>query len=240
MAFEKRGVFSQLLGVLGLVFGIFFLIGAIFVGVGWMSWQSAEAFRAKGVDVAGQVEKRWESTRECKDSNSDVTRTCTDFNVGYSYEVAGRVMHGSTTTDYDTYANLPEDPGNAVTSLEAGRVDASGGMGVLALVFGGLGGVFFVIGAGGLVWLVRRALAATRLRDNGTARGAVVVAQEETNVRVNNRQQWRIRWKDDTGVLGASRGQAREKLPQVGDRITVYADPDGKLPPVWEGDSGTR
>lgn len=251
MAYEKRGVLAQVFGVLGLVFGFFFVIGAVFVTVGWFVWGSAQEFAANGVDVMGQVEKRWESTRDCTDRDSNVTRTCTDFNVGYSYDVAGKTWHDSGTTDYDTYANLeeggrimlrylPDDPGNSVTSFQGDGVDATGGMAVVALVFGALGGLFVVIGGGGLGWLIRGARARVALREAGTARGAVVLAQEETNVRVNGRTQWRIRWKDDAGDLGQSRGQPRDGLPQVGARIVVYADPSGRQAAVWEGDSGTR
>ena len=251
MAYEKRGVLRQAFGVVGLIFGFFLVIGSIFVVVAWFVWGSAQEFRAKGVDVMGQVDKRWESTRDCKDSNSNVTRTCTDFNVGYSYEVGGKTWADSGTTSYETYANLEEgeriivrylrdDPGNSVTSFDAETVDAMGGMAVVALIFGVLGGVFAVIGSAGLGWLIRGARRGVWLRDNGSQRGAVVLAQEETNVRVNNRVQWRIRWKDDSGDLGQSRGQARENLPQVGARIVVYADPSGRQAAVWEGDSGTR
>ena len=251
MAYEKRGVVAQVFGVVGLIFGVFFLIGAVFVTVAWFVWGSAQDFAANGVDVMGQIERRWESTRECKDTNSNVTRTCTDFNVGYSYEVAGKVWHDSATTDYDTYANLsdggpikvrvvPEDPGDSVTSFDAETVDASGGMGLVALIFGLMGGLFVLMGGGGLGWLARGALGRVTLRETGTARGAVVLAREETNVRVNGRLRWRIRWKDDAGALGSSRGQALDGLPAVGERITVYADPDHKRPSVWEGDAGTR
>ena len=251
MVYEKRGMFSQVFGVLGLVFGFFLVIGAVFVTVGWFSYRSGQEFAADGVDVMGRVEKRWESTRECKDSNSTVTRTCVDFNLGYSYEAGGETRHDSATAGYEVYAGLaegarvmvrylPRDPSNNVTSFDAGSVDASGGMAVLALVFGGLGGVFALLGGGGLVWLLRSARQRNRVRDSGTARGAVVLVREETNVTVNNRRQWRIRWKDDSGALGQSRAQAADGLPQAGARITVYADPEGRLPPVWEGDSGTR
>lgn len=251
MGYEKRSVMSQVFGLLGLVFGLFLLVGAVFSGVGGFSWQSAQRFQADGVDAMGTVETRWESKRPCKDRNSGITRTCTDFNLGYSYQVAGQTLHHSATTSYDTYANLtegariklrylPSDPNNSVTSFGAEVVDASGGLRVMALIFGGLGVVFLAIGVGGLVWLIRRAMTAERLRDSGTARGAVVLAQEETNVRVNGQAQRRIRWKDDSGALGASRRQPGENLPAVGDRITVYADPDGHRPAVWEGDCGSR
>lgn len=251
MAYDKRGVLAQVFGVLGLVFGFFFLIGAVFVTVAWFVWGAAQEFAANGVDVMGKVEKRWESTRDCRDNDSNVTRTCTDFNVGYRYEVAGKAWADSATTDYDTYANLtegspimvrvvPADPGDSVTSFDAEAVDSSGGLGIMAAIFGGLGGLFVLIGGGVLAGLLRGALAGVALREAGTTRGAVVLAREQTNVRVTGQTQWRIRWRDDAGALGSSRGQALDGLPAVGERITVYADPDHKRPSVWEGDAGTR
>ena len=251
MSYPKRGTISQVFGVMGLVFGIFLVIGTVFALVGLFAWRSGQDFAANGVDVMGQVEKRWESTRDCKDKDSTVTRTCTDFNIGYSYRAAGKTWHDYATAGYQVYAGLEQgtpikvrylagDPQDNVTSFDPETVDASGGMGVLGLIFGGLGGLFVVIGGGGLGWLVRRALRGGAVRDTGTARGAVVLTREETNVRVNDRVQWRIRWKDDTGALGHSLRQPPEGLPEVGARITVYADPSGRLPAVWEGDVGSR
>ena len=251
MAYEKRGVVQQVFGVVGLVLGFFFIFGAVFVTVAWFVWGSAQEFAANGVDTMGRVEKRWETTRDCTDRDSNVTRRCTDFNVGYSYEVAGKVWNDSATTSYDTFANLeegagimvrylPGEPGNSVTSFDADSVDETGGLAVVAVIFGGLGGLFVVVGGGGLGWLIAGAVGRVSLRESGAERGAVVLAREETNVRVNGRMQWRIRWKDDAGALGHSRARAQDGLPEVGTRITVYADPAHKRPSVWEGDSGTR
>ena len=252
MAYQKRSAISQVFSVPGFVFGFFFLIGAVFAVVGVFALREGRTFVAEGVDVMGQVEDRWQTTRDCSDSSSSSrTRSCTDFNVGYSFAVAGKTFHNSATTDYATYAGLEQgspvlvrylasDPGRNATSFDPQTVSASGGQSVLGLIFGGLGGAFVLIGGGGLAWLLRASLRAVGLRDTGTARGAVVLACEETNVKINNRRQWRIRWKDDTGALGQSRAQAPDQLPQAGDRITVYADPEGRLPAVWEGDSGTR
>lgn len=245
MARDGRGSMGR--GI-GLIFGFFLVFGVVFCGVAWVVWGQAQDFARNGVDGFGRVDKRWESTRECKDSNSDVTRTCTDFNVGYSYEVGGKTYHASGTTGYDVWAGLeegyqiklrylPGEPGSAVTDFDPEVVDASGGMGVVALIFGGLGGLFALLGGGGLGWLIWRARMGRRLRETGTARGAVVVAQEETSITVNDRRLWRITWTDDAGGRGKSRGRARVDLPQPGARITVYVDPRGKLEAMWEGDT---
>jgi hypothetical protein len=57
---------------------------------------------------------------------------------------------------------------------------------------------------------------------------------------VLGRRQWQATWVDDAGVTGKSRPQPQYRLPAPQAAITVYADPDGTLPPVWEGDSGSR
>ena len=158
----------QVFGVLGLVFGVFGLVGAVFAVVGYLTYRAGQDFEANGVTVMGKVEHRWESTRDCKDRDSTVTRTCTDFNVGYGYMVGRRMWHDKAVTDYRTYANLfegapvmvrylPSDPQNNATSFDPTAVDAWGGMSVVALVFGGLGAVFLSLGGGGLGWLVWRA-----------------------------------------------------------------------------------
>ena len=61
-----------------------------------------------------------------------------------------------------------------------------------------------------------------------------------TNLAVNYQQMWRFIWKDDAGAPGQSFACWPVNLPAIGTRITVYADPDGNIPSVWEGDCGTR
>ena len=140
----------QVFGVVGLVFGVFGFVGAVFAVVGYLTYRAGQDFAAQGVNVMGKVERRWESTRDCKDQDSTVTRTCTDFNVGYGYMVDRRMWHDSAVTDYRIYANLfegapvmvrylPTDPGENATSFDARGVDAAGGLGVAGLIFGGLG-----------------------------------------------------------------------------------------------------
>lgn len=248
MAYEKRRAGGRPGLVFGLVFGIFALVGTIFLAVGWFSWAEGQRFAAEGVTTMGVVEKTWESQHDCRDDDSGTTRKCTDFNVGYSYVVEGRSYQASGTTGYDQWASLsegaeiklrylPSDPESVATSFSRDEVSDTGGMGVLALVFGGMGGLFAAIGWGGVAWLVLRARAAAWMRQNGVKRGAVVVTQEETSVTVNDRRMWRITWTDDTGARGQSRGRAREDLPGVGTRISIFADPQGKREAIWEGDA---
>ena len=247
MSYERRcGVRPGF--VLGLVGGIFALVGVIFLGVGWFSWSEARLFATQGVTITGLIEKRWESEVECRDDDSNTTRRCTEFNLGYSYRVDGRTYNASGTTGYEQWAALPEgseirlrylpsNPERVVTSFRRDEVSDSGDLGILALIFGGMGGLCALIGGGMLGYLVLRARGAAWMRANGVPRGAVVLAQEETSVTVNDRRMWRITWKDDMGGTGQSRGRGREDLPDVGARIKVLVDPAGKRAALWEGDA---
>jgi Protein of unknown function (DUF3592) len=248
---SKPGAFSQIYGVFGIILGLFLLIGLIFAVVGYFLYRSGQDFEAHGVDVMGRVESRWESTRDCTSNNSTQRRTCTDYNVEYSFEVGGTTQRGRGKTDFDTYAGLGEgdpikvrylanDPTSSATSFDPERVDASGGRTLMGMIFGGLGGLLAVVGGGGLFWLRRAGLQRAALRDTGIARSAVVQSLDETNMRVNRRMLWRMRWKDDAGATGESRARRREDLPEPGERIMVYVDPTGRLPAVWDGDVSAR
>ncbi len=250
MTYPKRGVLAQMWGVPGLVFGIFFAVGLIVVVVAGFILQSGRDFAANGVDVAGRVEKLWESTETCRDNNNH-DYICQAFNVGFGFAAAGKTAHGSQAVGYDIYAGLTEgspvkvryrdgDPTSYAVSFDGTPPAAMGDMGFVAALVGGIGSLFLVLGGVGLLVLYRIARRQVGLRDWGVMRGAVVLAQVPSNVTVNDQPLWCIRWKDDSGVIGQSRGRSQDDLPDAGERITIYADPDGKLPPVWEGDSGTR
>lgn len=84
------------------------------------------------------------------------------------------------------------------------------------------------------------------LRDSGQRRSARVIAVERVRW-LRRYANWRATWQDEAGQPGRTKlhGQDRRggpgpALPPVGVTITIYADPDGKLPSVWEGDCGAR
>lgn len=99
--------------------------------------------------------------------------------------------------------------------------------------------------AGGLFWIIRswtRASRATRVRDRGDKRQATVTHHIKTGVRVNKVPQYRLAWQDEDGVTGKSwfvSGRRLGEWPE-GSELTIYADPAGKLPSVWEHDVGVR
>lgn len=99
--------------------------------------------------------------------------------------------------------------------------------------------------AGGLFWINRswkRASRAARVRDRGTRRRATVTHHIKTNVRINKVPQYRLAWQDEEGTTGKSwfvSGRQLGDWPE-GAELTVYADPTGKFPSVWERDVGAR
>ncbi len=96
------------------------------------------------------------------------------------------------------------------------------------------------------LWFLRRAVrqagGAIIARERGDMRQARVTALVDTGVKVNNRSQYRITWRDEGGTDGRSFMAARSAFGDLGpgSTITVYAPPRGKGPSWWEGDVGPR
>lgn len=116
----------------------------------------------------------------------------------------------------------------------------SGNAGTSALITKIIAVVLFVLAG---VWAERcwlKAGRAVKVRDLGERRQAKVVEHYRTAVRVNNRPMYRLKWRDQAGDTGQSmwlRGAKLDRYP-VGSEITVFADPRGRWPAVWEGDVG--
>jgi len=240
MSYPKRSWFSLSFGVVGWIFTGFLVVGLILAVPAYLNLRKGWNLAAHGVAVTGHVTTLATSTHSCGKDDMD---SCTDYNVGYAFEADGVMRNAKASVAESFYSQLnegavlpvryaAEDP--AVSEIEIGTtMIAAVVLGLLALVFAGLGGI-------GLAFRMRKAGRIVRVRDDGTMRTALVTGQERTNVRINDRQQFVLVWKDSAGAEGRSRYRRQEDLPPVGEAITVYADPDGLLPPVWEGDSGTR
>jgi Protein of unknown function (DUF3592) len=199
--------------------------------------------------VAGRIALCRATDTDC---DTGVT-ACRECKVGYEFDVAGRTYHGRAQARYGTYSELengaaimvrylPADPDTSDTTFDRGWVDGGGLGGMIFVAIFGLGlfGGLGVIGAVALVSEFRSARRAIWLRQHGVQRGAVVARIAQSATDDEGVPSLTLHWNDDTGTSGHSRSRKRTDLPQAGERITIYADPDGKLPPVWEGDSGTR
>lgn len=106
----------------------------------------------------------------------------------------------------------------------------------------------------GLIWLAgllliagpvlrrqwRRSKAMIRVRDRGETRSAVITSHQPTGLIVNDRSSYRLHWRDERGVSGRTtlvNHRALRHFP-VGSEITIYVDPTGTDPPVWQAEVG--
>lgn len=123
-------------------------------------------------------------------------------------------------------------PDPAVFELEPGSTDRK----ILWTKIGSIVALVIAGFWGERCW--RKASRMVRLGDHGARRRATVLAVERTNVRVNNRPRYRLTWEDDEGFRGRSLMGPHERFDDwpEGGEITVYADPAGRLDPVWEED----
>ena len=78
----------------------------------------------------------------------------------------------------------------------------------------------------------------TYLLKVGTRRSAVVMSYANAPG-VSDGSLSRILWQDETGVVGQSRIMIATRLPNLGAKITVYVDPEDKLPAIWDGEFGS-
>ncbi len=240
MRYPKRGQIWLILSVAGWIFLVLIGVGLVLAGPAASALWSGIRLQASGVEVTGQITSRAQGTRSCGRNNLD---SCAEFDVGFGFDAAGVRQVGTASVTAAVYGGLREggtigvryvsgDPATYEVDFGTTLIGAVG-LWVVALLF-------LVPGAMGLAARMRMAARLTRLRDTGALRGAVVTAVERSNTRVNGIQLWVMRWRDEAGAAGQCRMQRQVYLPEVGAAITVYADPEGRLPAVWEGDSGTR
>ena len=239
MAGSKRGLWALTFTASGWAFAVFLAIGIAIAVPALVLFEQAARLQFGGVTVQGQVTRLWQATESCGKDNLE---SCTSYNVAYGFD-AGGWRTTQTSVGSDLYASLKESGPIAVRYVRddptINEVDFGwtffGGLMLLlfAMAFGGFGGVM-------LLGRVRQAHRLLTLRATGEERQATVTAREATRWSVNRKPQVILRWRDVTGVVGASVAQPPEGLPEVGAGITIYADPDGKLASVWLGDSGAR
>lgn len=240
MSYPQRGIMALVLGRAGWLFGVSALLGLALAAGGLTQVRTGWALAVHGVVVTGQVSDKEITTRSCGKNHMD---TCTDYVLGFDFKAAGVATHGTAKVGQSTYHGLtlngpitvrylPED--TAVTEVEQGTTLISGGaLALIALAFLSLGG-----------WGLRSGLRNARrmlwLREEGVVQRARVMSRFDTKTRINGVAMWRITWADAAGITSRSRLTRLANLPEVGSEITIYADPAGRLPSVWEGDCGTR
>ncbi len=239
MAVSKRGVLGLALASPGWVFALLILIGLGIAVPAEVMFERAWRLQMGGATVEGTVDRLWTSTRSCGKDNMD---TCTDYNVDFGFD-PGTWRQTEISVTQGFFEALKEggpipvryvrdDP--TIIEVESGWTFFEG---ILFLYVA----LTFLIGGGfGLGWRRRLAHRLVTLRETGERRQAMVTAQERTNFRVTGTPLYRLRWRDEAGVTGQSQAWPQARLPALGSAVTIYADPAGNLPPVWEGDCGAR
>lgn len=240
MGYPRRGVASLVLTKAGWLFGLAALVGFALVIPGLGNLKEGWALSTQGEEAQGQVSDMQITTRSCGKKNMD---TCTDYTLAFDFMAAGVMTHGTATVGQSTYhaltlhgpitvRYLPADPSQ--TEVEEGTTLISG----VALTLAAL--AFLGLGLWGLQSRLTAARRMLRLREDGVAQRVRVTALVDARTKINNAAMWRITWADAAGLASKSRLHKQTELPQPGAEITIYADPSGHQPSVWEGDCGTR
>ena len=145
----------------------------------------------------------------------------------------GRAFYNSLQIgDWTTLRYWLEDP--MVNEIKPGS------SGTNALITKIIAVVLWVLGGYWAERCWRKASRAVKVRDRGERRAAEVTEHYRTSVRVNNRPMYRLKWRDGAGREGQSmwhRSSTLDDYP-VGSEVTIYADPRGKWPSMWEADVG--
>ncbi len=223
-------------------FGLFMIVPLI-IGLLLTTFAMLEARKANRLDNDGVLTTAMITGRDIevrRDSDGDRKTT---YYVSFSYPVAGanRSARDAVSRAYYDQAIAGEtrqmrywrkDP--SVLELEIGSTAKTHR---ILQIFAAL----LLAGSGALLlteW--RLANRAVRLRDRGIARTAEVTQHVETKITLNKRKMYRLGWTDNTGARGRSFVMTSAKVDAfpIGHPITIYADPKGRLPSVWEGDVG--
>lgn len=228
-----RRSFWLLFGGIWLFAGVFMLVFAVVFAL------REQEFASNGVVTTGIVlEKRIVPA----DSDSS-----TEYRVGYRFTTAdGRVVEGSDSLSVDDWEGLVERGPIEIRYLrdrpESSRLtlgsDFFGALIFLlfGVVFGGIGGVLFFRALGGL----RKA---RRLLGVGVPADATVTSSELTNVTLNRRPQYRVRYSYRDQQGGTYAGDSgyldfeEASLWSPGDVARIRYDPNRPDESQWLGAS---
>jgi hypothetical protein len=216
---------------LGILRRVFLALGVLMLlGAGW-SWQHTTAFMA----VASRAEGRVIALDESRGSSTGSGGRSSSYAPVVSYRTAAGV---DVVYTEKTHTNPPTHAvGETVQVLyraedpESARLDTWASLWFMTFIFGLLGAIFVLIGAGLFVvpaWLARRDAEII-------ASGVRVIAKFErvelnTSVRINNASPWRIvaSWQDPGGTRHELRSKNLWDDPTElikSDQIGAWVDP---------------
>lgn len=234
MNYRKRSTARYLMLQQSWVYALLIVAGLGLAAIEISSYRTFSRISVEGVEAAGLVTNKSEQ-RSGRDNKGK------SYRLSYSFETAdGSYIQGIqdvTEEFFDAQAvdgkiavlYLPSDP--STNFVEPSKLTKGFWVGVFAsigLILGGIAGGFFA---------VSRARACVTLRDTGEMRTATVTSHE---IEGQKKEKGYMVWRDESGDEGRSLVYPLENLLPVGASITVFADREGRLKSVWEGDIGSR
>lgn len=251
MAYPKRSVTAMFFSGIGWLCAGLVAAGAVALIVAGVLGQRAARLDAEGITVIGRVTALDILQEACSDNSVGKEtaqerrlreqRICPRYLMKYRFvtpegvEIAGQASVGQR------FHARQQVEGPITLRYLPGQPDAP------EVVQGSTArGMWIALGIGAALWLIALPLSLRHLggirgrlalRERGRMRQVRVAGLQPTGVKVNNLPLYRLVWNDPRGTSDARR---QNRLPQVGQDITVFEDPDGKLPSVWEGDVGSR
>lgn len=235
MAYPKRSVLSLAKIEESRFLSRILPLNAIFLVIA-VAW-SANALRLSvGGEVAiGHVERLERGSKSCGKFNMN---TCDFYHVYYAFKPVGRSerkeMRGVDSAVFVTLREgqelpvryLREDPSLHEIGPEPLKGKATW------MVAGTI--LFSCFSLVVMLPRLHAARAIIWLRDKGDQRTATVLRYEGSGSSTV------AHWRDSTGVAGKTAPHSPSELPEVGAEITIYGDPMGRQPSLWEGDVGSR
>jgi hypothetical protein len=221
--------------------GAFLLaIGSVFLAVGWSIVGQEQRYATEGRTTNGVVLTK--AIERATRTGSGGSRTETHYTATYRFEADGRTYAGTNRVSVETWERLREQEplqvqyvaSDPMINRPVGETSSA-----LMYVFPAIGLVVGLIGATLFVRSVRSAKTRARVWSEGTPTAATVSSVEETNVKVNRRSMWVVRYqyRDHSGQThgGTSEYMAADKANawKAGDSIQVRFDPHRPDTSVW-------
>lgn len=233
-----RSFFSYAKRSFLLIFGgIWLLVGVPFLGVGIGTALSEQRLQREGNVATGTVLS--------KDLRRATKNKSTSYSVTYRFTTA----NGQTVTDhaqipFERWEQLQEQGPISIRYLPSRSASNRPDLGnswLLPIIFGGLGLVF--AGMGGFLFFkaISGILRNMRLERDGALAPCTVTSVEQTNLKVNGRPLWRIRYQftDRQGrkVDGKSDAMPWEEVERFGEGASgkVRFDPAKPSSNLWMG-----
>lgn len=226
-------------GGIALALATFFSVFAFFVMTVFAGNQLAMRFF--GVEAIATVTEHSFEMSSCPSRRYRSPESCPSYHVGYAFSVNGQSYAGRHKVDEEFFFSTFSGQSTPVHYMIF-KPEWS----VLALSHHNFWLVWmapiFGLLAFNLSKLCRQRFhrmgQMIKLRDHGLRRTAQVVSVIPTTLKVNGLTYKYMVWADDAGKSGESLWQSAWYLPQVGSTITVFADPKGEIPSVWDKDCG--